>query len=386
VFSIGAMTADEFKARYALRDHTGKPLDPRIRLLGVWDTVDAVGLPFRLAEFWNAVIWQFKFRTTSLSSIVDKGCHALAMDDARASFTPVLWDESTADVKNRVEQVWFAGAHSNVGGGYPQQGMSLVTLDWMMTKAEQQGLRFTRFSREQYTSLQGFADRLYNPRAGFGVFYRWKPRDVTRLCAEKGIQQPKVHVSVIERIVQAPEGYAPGNVPPNCAIVATEEDPLINVDRLSDAVAAAHGGRNAAPLTHRQATWVRVGFAAYLTFILGTIAALDRALWVSARGRTDGTDFVGAAWSLVDMFPFSLLLAIARDPLAATLLVSGLVVGYALSSISDRRTTDVYSAFWHQHWASMRAALRRTPAPVAPPSHVSGSSAVAPPAPGAQLT
>ena len=381
LFSIGAMNADEFKARFAMRDHTGQPLEPHIRLLGVWDTVDAVGLPFRLADFWNAAIWQFKFRTTSLSTLVDKGCHALAMDDARASFTPVLWDETSHDVKNRVEQVWFAGAHSNVGGGYPQQGMSLVTLDWMMTKAEQQGLRFTRFSREQYSSLQGFADRLYNPRANFGVFYRWKPRDITRLSAAKGIEQPKLHVSVLERIVQAPEGYAPGNIPPNCAIVATEDDPLINVQRLSDAVAAAHGGRGAAPLIQRQAVWVRVGLAAYLTFIAGTAAAVARALWVLGEGASNRNDFVGIAQSLADMFPVNLLLAIAGDPLAASLLLSGLALGYALSNVSDRRTTDVYSAFWHDHWSSMRQALRRTPAPGVPPV-----PAQPPQGPGVQAT
>ena len=128
-----------------------------------------------------------------------------------------------ADVGDRVEQVWFAGAHSNVGGGYPQQGMSLVALDWMMSKAEKQGLRFSTFERELYRGQQGFADKLYNPRSGLGIFYRWKPRNVTALCAEKGIAFPRIHASVIERIVQAPEGYAPGNVPPRCAVVTTEE-------------------------------------------------------------------------------------------------------------------------------------------------------------------
>ena len=48
---------------------------------------------------------------------------------------------------HRVEQVWFTGVHSNVGGGYPKQGLSLVTLDWMMERAEEQGLKFIESER-----------------------------------------------------------------------------------------------------------------------------------------------------------------------------------------------------------------------------------------------
>ncbi|MGH9255866.1 MAG: DUF2235 domain-containing protein [Vicinamibacterales bacterium] len=357
------MAADEFRTRYARRDHAGRPLEPCIKMLGVWDTVDAVGLPFRLADLWNAAIWQFKFNTTSLSRIVDKGCHALAMNDDRESFEPVLWDERDGAVSHRVEQVWFAGAHSNVGGGYPQQGMSLVALDWMMTKAEQQELRFTAFAHEQYRSQQGFADKLYNPRSGLGVFYRWKPRNVTRLCAEKGIAVPRIHVSVLERIAQAPEGYAPGNMPPDCAVVATEDDPLVDARTLSDAIAAAHGGRTAPPLIERQAAWVRVGLAAYFIFIIGLAAALARAVVRRLGTATDATDLFTATRPLFDTFPVNLVVAVLGDPVAASLLASGLALGYALSSLSERRTNQVYSAFWHRHRSALRTALRRTPAP-----------------------
>jgi len=360
------MAAEQFKRRHARRDHTGQPLEPSIRFLGVWDTVDAVGLPFELADFWNAVVWQFKFRTTALSPIVEKGCHALAINEERQSFKPVLWDEGDASVGHRVEQVWFAGAHSNVGGGYPQQGMSLVALDWMMTKAEQQGLRFTTFGREQYRSQQGFADKLYNPRSGFGVFYRWQPRNVSELCAEKGIRLPRIHSSVIERIVQAPEGYAPGNMPPSCAVVTTEDDPLVDVVTLSDAIALVHGGRAATSLIERQARWVRVGFAAYLAFMIGISAAVVRAFMVSAGNASALTDVLTSTRPLLDMFPMNLLVAVLRDPIAASLLASGLALGYILSGVSDRRTNQVYSAFWHQHRPALRTALRRTPAPAAP--------------------
>jgi hypothetical protein len=76
------------------------------------------------------------------------------------------------------------------------------------------------------------------------------------------------------------------------------------------------------------------------------------------------------------MFPLSLLVAIVRDPIAVSLLVSGLVLGYLLSNMSDRRTNEVYSAFWHRHRPALRAAIRRTPAPDAPMAAESASSAV----------
>lgn len=111
------------------------PNEPVIHFIGVWDTVDAVGLPFRLADLINEFIWRFKFPDTSLSAHVGAACHALAADEARESFRPLLWDESAENPANpRIQQVWFAGVHSNVGGGYPRQGMSLVALDWMMAE------------------------------------------------------------------------------------------------------------------------------------------------------------------------------------------------------------------------------------------------------------
>jgi uncharacterized protein (DUF2235 family) len=363
------MTADEFRARYARRDHDGQPLRPRIRLLGVWDTVDAVGLPFRLADFWNSVIWQFKFKTTTLSDIVDKGCHALALNDDRGSFRPVLWNEPADSPNTHIEQVWFAGAHSNVGGGYPQQGMSLVALDWMMAKAEAEGLRFNAVARGQFRTQHAFADRLYNPRAGLGTFYRWKPRNVRQLCAEKGIAVPQIHLSAIERIIQAPEGYAPGNIPPHCDIVATEDEPLIDEAAIARAIAAAHGGADAPSLIERQTAWVRVGFTAYLTFITGMAGAALRALWV-AVGDASSVGALASTFSEIQSMPVKLALAAGQDSIAAPMLAAGLVLGYILSDLSDRRTTQVYSAFWHQHRPALREATRRTPAP--PPGSTAG--------------
>src|SRR6266850_973433 len=84
----------------------------------------------------DTVIYPFKFPNQRLSEHVKHAYHALAIDDERHSFHPLLWDQSIpSENKNqKIEQIWFAGAHSNVGGGYPKQGMSLVPLDWLMEK------------------------------------------------------------------------------------------------------------------------------------------------------------------------------------------------------------------------------------------------------------
>ena len=355
----GGINADEFRRKFARQDVPSKP----IRLLGVWDTVDAVGLPFKLADVWNKVVWQYKFETSTLSPVVECGRQALALDDERGAFEPVLWDETDPSTRARVHQVWFPGAHSNVGGGYPQHGMSLVALDWMMREAEHAGVRFVAPAREHYATEHSFADKLYDPRAGLGTFYYWKPRDVKALCSRKGISTPSVHVSAIERIVQAPWGYAPGNIPPRMRIVATEDDPQVNLAAVSNEIARAHDGDAAEPLVQRKRLWVFVGLLSYLTFIGAAAAALLRvyALLITPPWDEGMRPFFESLGGLVN--PFAIAGTLWRDDVAFWLLVSGLIIGYVLSWWSDRQFGRFFSGFWHRHRPALRDALRRTPAP-----------------------
>ena len=194
--------------------------DGKIAFIGVWDTVDAVGLPFdHLADFINYFIYPFKFVDLTLSSKVNQARHAISIDDERHTYHPVLWKESAADRK-RMKQVWFAGVHANVGGGYTKQGMSLVSLYWMMVEAEKYGLRFITEDWDYYYYHQNVNDKLYNSRAGLAVYYRYKPRNIYHICqvANTGA---KIHETVIGRIKQRTEGYAPGNLPTGVAVVTT---------------------------------------------------------------------------------------------------------------------------------------------------------------------
>jgi len=90
-----------------------------------------------------------------LSTSVDFAYQALAVDERRGPFRPAIWRQRPDAVGQTLEQVWFAGVHSNVGGGYPKQGMSIVPLVWMMEEAERagpdgRGLRFSGIDRQQY--------------------------------------------------------------------------------------------------------------------------------------------------------------------------------------------------------------------------------------------
>ena len=94
---------------------------PDIEFIGVWDTVDAYGFPIdEMAMVWDSLIYPIHFPDYKLSCKVRKACHAVSVDDERHTFHPVLWDESGETDPARIEQVWFPGVHSDVGGGYPK--------------------------------------------------------------------------------------------------------------------------------------------------------------------------------------------------------------------------------------------------------------------------
>ena len=131
--------------------------------------------------------------------------------------------------------MWFAGAHSNVGGGYPKQGMSFVALDWMLEEAaragrplNQHGLRLNKSDRDWFREHASVDDKLYDPRAGAGVFYRWRIRDIGR--SARRTTSSRIHVSVLERIAHGTDDYSPGNLPADAEVVYTPPPNSANAD------------------------------------------------------------------------------------------------------------------------------------------------------------
>jgi uncharacterized protein (DUF2235 family) len=125
-------SVDEFK-----HDHCHPA---KVAFLGVFDTVGALGVPgfHRLAP---------RFHDVQLSHQVVRARHALAIDETRLKFAPTFW-EAPSDPPGaptddpRVKQVWFEGAHSDVGGGYRKTGLSDTALLWMAREAHEAGLVF----------------------------------------------------------------------------------------------------------------------------------------------------------------------------------------------------------------------------------------------------
>src|SRR6056297_2982943 len=127
----GSPAAQEFSA---LLCHEAAPVE----MVGVWDTVKALGL--RLPMLWRC--WSAEahaFHNHHLGPTIQHGFHALALDETRSVFEPVLWS-SPPEWNGRVEQVWFRGTHGDVGGQlgglHAARPLSNIPLVWMLERAE----------------------------------------------------------------------------------------------------------------------------------------------------------------------------------------------------------------------------------------------------------
>jgi len=113
----------------------------RIHCIGVWDTVGALGIPSRNFDIFNKLL-NVEFHDVNLSSRINSAFQALAIDERRSAFEPCVWRQQEGSYCQRLEQVWFVGVHSNIGGGYRDTGLSDIALTWMMTRAGECGLEF----------------------------------------------------------------------------------------------------------------------------------------------------------------------------------------------------------------------------------------------------
>jgi uncharacterized protein (DUF2235 family) len=202
--------AAEFRTRYAHQ--------PRVHCIGVWDTVGALGVPTSGPVGWFTRE-KYGFHDVRLSGQVDHAFHALAIDERRKPFAPTLWEIPDADLKDpartqRVEQVWFAGVHSDVGGGYSDCTPSDAALLWMMDRAEECGLALKPEARK---GLEAKCDAsLHDSMSTFyramGVYERAirderRDRDGTPIHTFED-----VHDSVFERRRRVKPPYEPSNL------------------------------------------------------------------------------------------------------------------------------------------------------------------------------
>ena len=176
------------------------PID--VTFMGLWDTVEALGLP-NFKEQYNVPNPKYVDQLCNIK----KASQALSLNDDRASlFTPVLLTEDhlisnckkPVDIDSVVNEVWFFGAHSDVGGGYSDTEIDGISLNWMLREIVSYGL--VPKTTEVYEDSR---DNTHDPYTGFlGIFYKRQFRSLS-IYAENSTynySKLKIHKTAIERI------------------------------------------------------------------------------------------------------------------------------------------------------------------------------------------
>ena len=187
------------------------PKAVKVHFMGVYDTVEAYGIPIKLlANVVNRVLWPFQFRNKRCSPIVQSVRHALALDDERLTFHPIRFDQRLRDDGStgpETKEIWFAGMHSDVGGGYPDNAVALDPLIWMADEARAAGLVFEPRLIDRYRDGCYPQALIHDSRAGLASFYRYTPRATDHPEADG--QRPVLHGSAEAKMRHGANGYTP---------------------------------------------------------------------------------------------------------------------------------------------------------------------------------
>ena len=184
----------------------------RVHFIGVWDTVGSLGVPLRSLRWipWNN---RYKFHDQRLSSTVKNAVHAVSIDEKRGGFAPTLWDEVPA-LGQKVEQVWFAGVHSEVGGGNRDSSLSNLALGWMVDKARECGLAFDEDQVRQIKATANPRERVDTSLSGVWRFLLPYARrlGLTKPGAAGPPNSESLHPSVCVKLNTESPPYRPQNV------------------------------------------------------------------------------------------------------------------------------------------------------------------------------
>ncbi|MCB9234386.1 MAG: DUF2235 domain-containing protein [Bacteroidia bacterium] len=184
-------------AEFVKQHHT---MWAKVRFLGVWDTVAALGFPGKKAALFVDQYTRQPMHDFKLSDCVEVARHAISIDEDRKTFLPVLWEKQQHGPADRLKQVWFCGSHTDVGGGYDNDDLSRIPLMWMLKEALHEGLRIypdrrvqERFSRVSNSDIEA---PIHLERVGFfGKLYK----EATRYWDFEKNGELIVHESVFER-------------------------------------------------------------------------------------------------------------------------------------------------------------------------------------------
>ncbi len=165
----------------------------KIEMVGVWDTVKALGLPYPMLT--RIAPMATEFHDHRLSPAIVNAFQALALDETRTAYEPILW-QYQKNWNGQVEQLWFPGGHSDVGGNVegfqPARSLSNIPFIWMLEKAEICGLPLPVGWQDRYTTDP--AGEMLDPYAGLSKLFIFRtPR---KAC---GTPFDDLHISVEER-------------------------------------------------------------------------------------------------------------------------------------------------------------------------------------------
>jgi uncharacterized protein (DUF2235 family) len=286
----------DFVSHVILRKPSFRQLDlievDNIEFMGVWDTVNAYGGPIeeitRAIDYWY---WPLSMPDQFMNHKIRRACHALALEEERDAFKPVLWDDRYVRTREglvpvgqgwkpartpepgqphvddeRISQVWFVGVHADIGGGYSRAGLAYWTLAWMIERAKVYGLTFQPFQEESLQPLADPYDKLNDSRHGLGGYYRYRLRRLSEIYSQPPYKlslrddfrhivnlwrsrpdpenevkaelaspdsyvvrpAPKIHQSVLDRIAKGTDGYAPIVLPETYSVVRGDGSLIID--------------------------------------------------------------------------------------------------------------------------------------------------------------
>lgn len=202
----------------AFHNVTTKRDCPPIKFIGVWDTVGALGAPGFLGQFINPS--KYKYHDVALNDTIESAYQALAIDERRRPFKPDVWDRP-AGWSGRLEQAWFAGVHSNIGGGYAPDGLANEALHWIVEKAEGLGLEV------DHAYLQPFRP-CFNARLHDSMTTMYRAMvPITREIGRHTVAGETVHQSTLDRLQLASCKYSPR------ATAALKRLPVVTTTRVS---------------------------------------------------------------------------------------------------------------------------------------------------------
>ncbi|KAK5656898.1 hypothetical protein OQA88_4449 [Cercophora sp. LCS_1] len=120
------------------------PLEGTVKAVGVWDTVGSLGMP-AIPPFYHSGRGdnEIRFESLDVHPSIEHAFHAIALDEWRTAFNCTMWGKKN-NTKTNLRQVWFPGAHCNVGGGYDDQQIATIAMAWMADQLTSIGVEFSK--------------------------------------------------------------------------------------------------------------------------------------------------------------------------------------------------------------------------------------------------